>query len=94
MFQQMILMAFQKALCAILCQFCDCCDDNEECPDGVCVDLRTAIDELEDSSPKLMATAPGVSVRDLTIDWSKAQEVIQAATAFVKVLAAFFGKSS
>lgn len=93
MVTETLLLIFKRVLCAILCQFCDCCEDNDNCPDGVCIDLRQAIDELERETPTLLASDPKVSLPEMNIDWAELQATIAAITAAVKQLTKFFGVS-
>lgn len=84
----MILLAFKAILCQILCQFCDCCDDSEDCPDGICDPLRDAVIDLESTGGPGLTAKP--TTRSWKIDWAKLQEAIPAIVAAVKAITNIF----
>lgn len=92
MLQNLILSGLMKVLCSIICQFCDCCDDNKDCPDGVCDGLRDAAVALSDATPETVTSKP--QSFSFNFDWSKISEVVDAGRAFVKVLMEFIGKDT
>lgn len=83
------LLLFKAILCQLLCKFCECCEESEECPDGICVDLRAAVDELQSTG------APGLSAKlqlqSFSIDWAAIQAAIPKIIEAVKAITAIFG---
>ncbi|MEL6898428.1 MAG: hypothetical protein AAFP90_20215 [Planctomycetota bacterium] len=85
----LILNLVLSSLKAILCQFCECCEENDDCPDGVCGDLRAAVDELDSAQPAVSATRP--MAPNFEFDWGELQPTITAAAVFVRQLLKFLG---
>jgi hypothetical protein len=90
MIQSLFLQAFKSMICVLLCQFCDCCEDEDNCPDGICNDLRSAIADLEQSVPPTTAV-PQLAAPRFNFNWDEIQPTIEAITAAVKQLIRFFG---
>lgn len=79
-----------KAICTLLCQFCDCCRNREECPDGICDSL-----DLQSRAATESATPPEPgAVQSFEFDWSQLQAVVDAATVLVAAIMAFLGKKN
>lgn len=80
----------KSVLCSILCMICDCCDGHEDCPDGVCDELRAVTEEFRNGSPEPSATLP----QSVQIDWTRIQPTIDALVTAVKELMLLFGVKS
>lgn len=81
---------FKSMLCSLLCFLCDCCDGHEECPDGVCDELRSVTEELRTGAPEPSATLP----QSVRIDWTRIQPTIDALVAAVREVMLLFGVKS
>lgn len=88
----LIFLAIKTAICALLCQFCDCCDASDDCPDGVCDDLRSAIDELQTGTPEVSAKPNRVSA--FAINWQAVQDAIPIIADAVRAIARIFQSPS
>lgn len=85
----LILLAIKSAICALLCQFCDCCDANDECPDGICDPLRDALHELQTGTPEVAAKPEG-RVMSWSINWAAVQDAIPVIAEAVRAIARIF----
>jgi hypothetical protein len=85
----LIFLAIKTAICALLCQFCDCCDNSDECPDGVCDPLRDALSELEATTPALEAKPSG-KLMAWSINWDAVQDAIPVIAEAVRAIARIF----
>ena len=94
MMTKTLISLFTKALCVILCQFCECCEDNDDCPDGVCDSLRFSIDELQTSEPEFVADKTRAMAPSFDFDWSELQATVDAFVAAIAQLMKFLGRSA
>lgn len=89
MFQQLMIAAMLKAICAAACQFFGYCCDQDDCPFGVCDELFEELAELDESSPVLSPKA--TANLDFQFNWEELKPLVDAAVAFVVALKAFLG---
>lgn len=91
MFQQLAIAAFIKMACIALCKFFDICICEDECPDGVCDKAYDALEDLSSSVADPVSNPSKVKGVDFDIDWTKLQEVVDAAVVLINALKAFLG---
>lgn len=91
MFKNLLFSAAIKALQVALCTFYGLCMDQEDCPDGICDDALSAIDNLGESSPEPVASPGKAMAFDFNFQWDKLQPLVEATVAVINALKAFLG---
>lgn len=87
MFQKLVMVAIQAALC----HFLGYCMNQEECPDGVCTEAAKAVDSLGAEMPAADPTVTQAAFPQW--NWSAIQEVADAITTLVAALQKLFNKT-
>lgn len=81
-----------KAIQFALCQLFNFCVNQKDCPDGVCDEATTEIDNLNLTIPPPLVSPGKVQAFDVgDIDWSKLKDVSDAVVLLLSSLKAFFG---
>lgn len=91
MFQRIAVALAIKALQAALCQIFGYCSDQEECPDGVCDEVLSSLDKLDEESPSTAMGPGNTQALNFDFQWDQLQNVTQAAVAFINALKSFLG---
>lgn len=95
MFKQVLIVMAMKAIELAMCQFFGACKNSEDCPDGVC---EPVLDSLSEDTVNVnaddIADSKGPQALFYDLQWDKLQPLVEAATAFVAALRAFFGATN
>lgn len=89
---QLIMNAIVKMICTLICQFCDCCEEDKNCPDGVCNKLRRAAANLDSVGPPAVAAQPASP--NFSWNWDVFRDLVEKLTEAIELIQIFFGRDN
>ena len=94
MFQKLAVALALQMLQRALCQIFGFYADSDDCPDNVCDEVLSELDQLDDDSP-MVTMAPGkTQALDFDVNWELINDLVQDGLKFIRTLRAFLGLDS